>query len=362
MIIGKTSSSISIPELFEKYSEVRILTTVFPEITSIPCKISSPFRTDNNPSFSIYLNDNKHIRFKDFGESSTKGSLIDLLCKYWKCTFNQVFDKILEVMQKQECEERFTPSVKMKPVKTLTRKEFSEFTKIEVKVRPWEDYDYEYWASYGIGKQWLKYAEIYPTSYKIITKKDKEGKIKKYVFPSPKYSYCYTERKEGILSLKIYSPLSKTHKWCSKMDASVISLWTKVPKYGDRIIIASSTKDALAISCNLHIPAIAPQGEGYNLSNTAINELKRRYKKVYISFDGDNAGKEYAKKLSESTGFEIILCPIIKTPEQNREAVTKLIKEGLQKKEDAKDWSDIFLYFGKERLMEEFNNALANAN
>ena len=360
MVIGKTSTSISITELFEKYSETQILTTVFPEITEIPCKISSPFRVDTNPSFSIFMGDDKHIRFKDFGDPDCKGGLLDLLCRKWSCSFYQVFDRILEVMQKQNSSD---VEIKSKQVKVLTRKETSELTKIQVAVRPWRDYDYEYWASYGIEKQWLKYAGVHPISHKIITKKDKEtGKQRKYIFPSPKYSYCYTERKEGILSLKIYSPLSKTHKWCSKMDASVISLWTKVPEYGDRIIIASSTKDALAISCNLHIPAIAPQGEGYNLSSTAINELKRRYKKVYISFDGDSAGKEYAKKLSEVTGFEIISCPIIKTPKQNREVVTKLIKEGLQKKENAKDWSDIFLYFGKERFMEEFSNALAYAN
>lgn len=360
MIVGKTSSSISVTELFEKYSEVQILTAVFPEITSIPCKICSPFRADNNPSFSIYLGDDKHIRFKDFGDSTSKGSLLDLLCRLWNCSFNQVFDKILEVMAKHEGSD---VSVKSKQIKTLTRKESSELTKIQVAVRPWKDYDYEYWASYGIEKQWLKYMEVIPISHKIVYKKDKEtGLERKYIFPTSKYTYCYVERKDNKVSLKIYSPFSKTHKWCSKMDASVISLWTKVPEYGDKIIIASSVKDALAISCNLHIPTIAPQGEGYNLSNTAVKELKRRYKKVFISFDGDNAGKEDAEKLSQKTGFSIIPCPTLKTPVVDREEVTKLIKEGLEKKSKAKDWSDIFLYFGKERFVEEFNKALNYAN
>lgn len=360
MIVGKTSSSITVSELFEKYSEVQILTAVFPEITSIPCKISSPFRTDSNPSFGIYLDKDKHIRYKDFGESETKGSLLDLLCKKWNCTFHQVFDRILEVMQKQEGSDI---TVKHKQIKTLTRKETSELTKLQVAVRPWRDYDYEYWASYGIEKQWLKYAEVYPISHKIITKKDKEtGKSHKYIFSVPKFCYCYIERKEGLLSLKIYSPFSKTHKWCSKMDSSVVSLWTKVPEYGDKIIIASSVKDALAISCNLHIPAIAPQGEGYNLSDTAIKELKRRYKKIYISFDGDTAGITDAIKLSESTGFPVVQCPALDTPSEDKIEVKNLIKEGLNKKNKAKDWSDIFLYFGKDRFMYEFNKALANAD
>ena len=131
-----------------------------------------------------------------------------------------------------------------------------------------------------------------------------------------------------------------------------------MPEFGDKIIIASSVKDALTISCNLHIPAIAPQGEGYNLSNSAVSELKRRYKKVFISYDGDLAGIDDAKKLSKFTGFSIIHCPILDTPSQDREEVKKLMKEGLQKKDKAKDWSDIFLYFGKERFIQEFNNAL----
>ena len=305
MQIGKTSSSISKTEIFEKYSEVQVVSTVF-NLTSIPCRISSPFRVDNNPSFSIYLNDQKHVCFKDFGDKDCRGGLLDLLCKYWKCTFNQVFDKILEVMQKQEGTD---VEIKSKQVKVLTRKETSELTKIQVAVRPWRDYDYEYWASYGIEKQWLKYAGVHPISHKIITKKDKEtGKQRKYIFPADKLAYVFTEYKEGNLSLKIYQPLNKKgFKWCSKMDSSVISLWTKVPERGDRIIICSSLKDALCISCQLHIPAVCPQGEGYSISKTAQNELKRRYDKVFICFDTDKAGREDAEKLSKETGFKNIV-------------------------------------------------------
>lgn len=307
MQIGKTSSSISKTEIFSKYSELQVLTTVFPDITEIPCKMCSPFRVDNNPSFGIYVNDSNHICYKDFGDSSSHGSLLDLLCRYWKCSFNQVFDEILEVMQSHSVEGISPTDIKPKQVKVLTRKESSEFTKIQVAVRPWRDYDYEYWASYGIEKQWLRYAEIYPISHKIVTKKDSSTN-KKYIFPADKYAYAFVERKEGNLSLKIYQPYNtKGFKWCSKMDSSVISLWTKVPEYGDRIIICSSLKDALCISCQLHIPAIAPQGEGYNISETACKELKRRYKKVFISFDCDKAGVEDARKLSHQTGFPFIV-------------------------------------------------------
>lgn len=310
MIVGKTSTSISVEELFNKYSEESILIAAFPEITSIPCKISSPFRTDSNPSFSIYLNKDRHIMFKDFGDSSCHGSLLDLLCLKWKCSFRQVFDRIFDLMKGKDCAEGLSPSeTKLKQVRMLTHKESSESTKIQVAVRPWQDYDYAYWESYGISRKWLHYAEVYPISHKIITKKvTGETTPRKYIFPADKYAYCFVERKEGSIQMKIYQPFNtQGFKWCSKMDSSVISLWTKVPEYGDRIIICSSLKDALCISCQLHIPAIAPQGEGYLLSDTAISELKRRYKQVFISFDTDEPGRKDAQKLSELTGFPYIV-------------------------------------------------------
>lgn len=304
MVVGKTSSSISKTEIFNKYSETQILSTVFPEVTEIPCVISSPFREDSHPSFSFFLDSNNHIRFNDYGDPTMKGGLIDLLCAYWHCTFNQTLDKICSLFIKDE-----DLQIKPKQIRTLTRKEADMLTKIQVTVRPWRDYDYEYWKSYGITKQWLKYAEIYPISYKIITKKENStSKGKKFIFPADKLAYVYIERKEGKLQLKIYQPYNTNgFKWCSKMDASVVGLWTKIPEYGEKVIICSSIKDALCISCQLHIPTLCLQGEGYSMSKTAINELKRRYKKVYIAFDTDETGIKDGKKLAEETGFTNVI-------------------------------------------------------
>lgn len=303
MVVGKTSSSISKKELLNKYSETQILATVFPYITEIPCVICSPLRVDHNPSFSIYMHGN-HVRYKDLAYSSVQGGLVDLLSAYWNCSLKQTIEKISKLMIKKD-----SITLKQKQEKVLVSKSSHKTSQIEVKVRPWRDYDYEYWQSYGITKPWLKYAEIYPISHEIITKKDKETGInKRYVFPTEKYSYCYVERKEGKLQLKVYQPYNtKGFKWCSKMDSSVIGLWTKIPKQGDRVIICSSLKDALVVSCQLNIPTLCLQGEGYSMSDTAIRELKKRYKKIFISFDTDEAGIIDGKKLAERTGFTNVI-------------------------------------------------------
>jgi 5S rRNA maturation endonuclease (ribonuclease M5) len=334
MVVGKTSSSsISKTEIFSKFSETQVLTSVFPEVTEVPCVIHSPLRNDEHPSFSIYMNNSGHIRYKDHSNSDVHGGLMDLLCEYWKCTFNQALDKICNLMIKNG-----EVVIKPKQIKTFTRKEVNHLTEMQVKVRPWRDYDYEYWASYGITKQWLKYAEIYPISHKIVTKRDSTtDKGKRYIFTADRYAYCYIERKNNELQLKVYQPFNtKGFKWSSKMDGSVIGLWTKIPEYGDKVIICSSLKDALCVSCQLHIPTLTLQGEGYSISDTAISELKRRYKKVFICFDTDEAGIEDGKKLADRTGFTNII------PDLGNEKDLSDYYKSLEDKEQFKQLQTLF--------------------
>jgi hypothetical protein len=274
-----------------------------------------------------------HVAWKDHARSEDKGGLMDLLCKYWNCTFLQALEKICSLSALKD-----SVTINAKRIKTFTRKEIDSNTKIQVAVRPWKDYDYEYWASYGIGRKWLKYAEIYPISHKIIKKKNPDtGKISQYVFTADKYAYCFVERKEGKVSMKIYQPYNtKGFKWCSKMDSSVISLWSKVPEFGDRIVICSSVKDALCLSCNLHIPAIALQGEGYRMSKTAVKELKRRYKKIFICYDTDTPGKADAEKLAKETGFTNAI------PDLGKSKDLSDYYKSLKNKEDFKKLEQLF--------------------
>ena len=130
------------------------------------------------------------------------------------------------------------------------------------------------------------------------------------MFGADRYAYAYVEHKEGKVTLKIYQPKNtKGYKWSNKHDKSVISLWTKIPEYGDKVCICSSLKDALCLWSNLGIPALSIQGQGYHMSHTAVNELKRRYKEVFILLDNDKAGLIDGEKLSVSTGFTNIVLP-----------------------------------------------------
>lgn len=292
------NKSITLEDILEKTSEADIL-NYYLGINRVPILINSPLRQDKKPSMGIFSPDGEKIYYIDFS-TKEKGSIYTLLSKLWCTTFGQTLEKIYNDV----C--GYSSSI---PIRVSSKVQSLGFSKsnsdLKCKVREWKEHDIEYWESYGIGLKWLKYAEVYPISHTIIIKDGKE-----YVFGADKYAYAYVEHKEGKTTIKIYQPFNKKgFKWCNKHDRSVISLWTKVPEYGKGICICSSLKDALCLWANTGIPSIAVQGEGYTMSNTAINELKRRFEKVFILFDNDKPGLLDGEKLASLTGFTNIVLP-----------------------------------------------------
>ena len=321
MAISKGKSSVSLDDILSKVTEADIL-SYYLGVTEVPCIINSPLRQDRRPSFGLYSSDGIRIFYIDLATKDS-GGLFDLLGKMWNCGFKEVLSKINEDISK------FCGGTSIHlytPCAIRSTSSYNKDTDLQCKVRDWRSYDIEYWASYGITLEWLKYAEVYPISHKIVIK---DGH--RYVFGADKYAYAYVEHKEGKVTLKIYQPFNKAgYKWSNKHDKSVISLWTKVPEYGDKICICSSLKDALCLWANTNIPSLSIQGEGYNMSDTAISELKRRYKEIYILLDNDEAGLKDGLSLSESTGFTNVVLP---------------------KFEGGKDISDAFKILGKEKWL-----------
>lgn len=318
-----TKTSITLKELLAEVSEPEILAHYL-GITKIPCIISSPLRSDQHPSFGIFSLDGIHVYYTDLA-TKENGGTFELLGRMWGTQFPDTLDKVYKdiVGNKQH-----SVSSKALLPKVNTSKITDSDSTLEVKVREWQKHDIEYWESYGITLVWLQYAEIYPVSHIIITKGGNRR-----VFGADKYAYVYVEHKEGKDTYKVYQPYNTNgFKWRNKHDRSVISLWTKIPETGDKVCICSSMKDALCLSCNLMIPAIALQGEGYGISDTAANELRRRYKEVLICLDNDKWGIEDSKKLAEKTGFRNIILPPV---------------------EGAKDISDIFKSLGKEEFVKQ---------
>lgn len=293
--------SISLNDILNTVTEESIL-SYYIGIDKIPCFINSPLRIDKKPSFGIYSSPKGRIYYTDLS-TGDKGGVFDLLGKLWKLSYIEVLTKInsdLDKIQKK------VPNIKHFNIPNKKSTNYKNSIDLKVKIREWKPYDIEYWESYGINLKCLKYADVYPISHIFIIK---EGRTNCY--KADKYAYVYVEHKEGNTTLKVYQPYreSQKGKWINKHDKSVISLWTKIPAKGEKLCICSSLKDALCLWINTKIPSIAPQGEGYKLSNTVIEELKSRYNKIYILFDNDKAGIENSNALSLLTGFTNVILP-----------------------------------------------------
>lgn len=331
MAFSSGQQTILLEDILQKTTEANIA-SYYLGITKVPCIINSPLRVDKNPSFGLYSLDGKKIYYNDFS-TKEKGGLFDLLGHLWNCSYINVLKKI----QKDIINFKIKTEIKTSsPCQTQAISTYNHETQLYCKIREWKKHDLEYWGSYGISLKWLKYAEVYPISHKIINKSNKE-----YVFTADKYAYVYVEHKEGNVTLKVYQPFNNKYKWSNKHDASVISLWTKVPKQGDKLCICSSLKDALCLWANVGIPAIAIQGEAYGLSETAIKELKRRFKQIFICLDNDEPGLKNAEKLAQETSFINIILPPF---------------------EGGKDISDLFKIQGKEKFLTIIQNLFKNNN
>lgn len=297
-MISTGYSSISKKDVLNRVSESQILAHYF-SVYKVPCLINSPLRTDENASFGFYSPNGIDINFQDFG-TQEKGSIFTLLHKLWGIDYHDVYKRILEDVTTNS-----NVIINLPKCKIMSHAIHRQNSLLDVTVRQWKQHDLEWWGQYGITQQWLDYAEVYPISYIHITKQGIRNS-----FLADKYAYVYIERKEGKITKKVYQPLNtKGYKWCQDNDKSVLGLWTTLPKKGNLIVICSSVKDALTLICNCKIPAICMQGEGYNISNTVITELKARFNKVAVCLDNDKPGLEDARKLCEDTGFINLILP-----------------------------------------------------
>ena len=327
MSFGKCKKSICLDDILNKVTEVDILNHYF-GISTFPILVNSPLRADKSASLSIFLNNTNNIIIKDFGTHKSY-NLWSFLEEYWSINYEQVLERIKKDLHSIN-------NITVKLTSKQLRKHFVK-SKIECKVREWRDYDLQYWETYGISLAWLQFGEVYPISHVFITKEDKT-----YTFPAEKYAYAYVERKDGKVTLKIYQPKSKVRKWINSNDSSVWDLWSILPKTGETLFITSSRKDALCLWENTLIPATSMQGEGYIPKQKVIDNLKSRFKNIYILFDNDfdkldNPGKQYAEFLSKTFGIPYLIIP---------------------DKYKAKDPSDFVKKYGREKLKQLINELL----
>lgn len=294
-------------EILSKVSDTELAAMYIPSLKEIPDVISSPLRKDEHPSFRVYSPDGIKVRFYDYATGES-GGMIDFIMRLFSCNFSEALERINEDIAKYRTGLKITQSTNNG--KVLIRADSPDY-KVKSQRREWEEYDFEYWKSYGVPKNWLLHADIYPISYIFIV--SETGYIK--TLKADKYAYTFIERKDGKVTEKVYQPFNKEGmKWRSGHDGSVWDLWTKLPQTGNLVIITSSRKDALCLWAQTGIPSVSLQSETAMVKPQVMQELKERFKRVVILYDNDfskdkNYGRIDGTKLAELFGLEQIEIP-----------------------------------------------------
>jgi hypothetical protein len=302
-------------DIFRKYSEQKM---------KFNTPFSSPFRNDKNPSFVIY----EKGFFVDFA-TGQKGNAITFLMTLNNINFNEALNLIVKdfgLYDRFSCYSVSNYNSKIASFENARNSVSLEGgSKLSVRRRDFNEFDKEYWSQYNIDENDLVMAKIVPISHFFIDTK---------MFISDRLSYAFLEKKDGVITYKIYQPKNKFIKWINGNDGSVWELWDTLPIKGKNLIITSSRKDALCIIKNLKTPSTARQSETVSIKPQVMEELHQRFPWIYLLLDND-----FDKK--ENWGQKAATILTSKYP--------YLINVALPSEYGCKDFSDLMSKFGKEK-------------
>ena len=176
--------SVTKDDILKKTTEAAIL-AFYVSIIKIPSKINSPFRVDKTPSLGFYYK-NGDLLWTDFSNNEG-GDVFSFLEKLWNTTLAETLVRISKDLPKFTSTPTVREAYKVNYYTKNTQKAI-----VQCKTRDWKDYDLAYWESFGVQLPWLKFADVYPVSYILVTKENKH-----FTVPADKYAYAYVEFKEG---------------------------------------------------------------------------------------------------------------------------------------------------------------------
>ena len=271
------------------------------KLTGQNVKMLSVFNSrDKVPSMYVYFDvSSGKYKFKDFS-SGCQGSHIDLVKDMYGISANDAMAKII-----LDYEAYIKNNGKREDLKL---KVYDRYKVVDYEIRHWTNLDEAYWTSYKIGSKLLEYYNVAPLEF-FRMEKEENGETISHTF-NRKYIYGYF-RKDGSL-YKIYMP-KVTDKKFIKVE-NYIQGMDQLNSNHKTLVITSSLKDLMCfVRLGFHgVDVIAPDSENSLLTQIQIDKLEQRYKKIYVLFDNDVAGKNSMQKYEDLYGTKSILLDMSK--------------------------------------------------
>lgn len=320
------------PRLSKELIEDRVgQETLMSTYSGVPIKrglFKSSLRSDKNPTCAYYRNSKGRLIYKDFG-SDFCGDWISVL----RYKFNCDYATALRIAANDFGIIKSTKLVKNKIVKPIETLPESKQAIIQVEIRPFQQYELDWWAKFGITEKTLKKFKVFSCKNIWLNgnlfhlEKDKQ-----LVFG------YYGGIKNGIELWRIYFADRRGKiRFVSNWKKNKLQGAHVLPKEGaDLLCITKSMKDVMLLY-ELGIPSIAPCSENLFLTEKQYNTLRPNFKHCVVLYDSDKAGVSNLRTIKK--GHPELICTCI------------------PRKYQAKDISDFYKIYGKRKTIELINEA-----
>lgn len=283
-----TVAKVTEEDILKKTTEYDIYNYYMPGKFEIGRAMTSPFRKDNNPSFSIFkAKKNGKLLFKDHATGDT-GDCFKFVMQIENLTYKKALQYIFKNIIANQLKQT-TKGVDIKERYKNTSKIIS------IKKKYFTTTDDNYWGKYKvINRNLLKFFNVYPISNVWLNDQQMAWK---YTENNPMYAY------EIYNKYKIYRPCAdKKHKFLSNCGLYDIQGWEQLSKRDNKVIITKSLKDVMVLHA-LGYDAVAPQGEHSGLPKKIIDQLQYWYDEIYILYDNDRAGMKGSLNITDKYPF-----------------------------------------------------------
>jgi len=253
------------------------------------CAYNSPLREDKKPSFSLYDGNGLGVCYKDHANGEC-GDCFKFYAKVHGLE-NMPFNELLEEVSRDFGVTGNTTRFNGKGI----QKSEKAYTINEIPIKS------EYFAGYGISEEILEKYNV--VSLELFTSTSEEGK--QYTFTASADNPIFAYKYEG--GFKIYRP-KNNYRFQHLGDKRIKPFgYEQLQDKGDFAIITGGEKDVLTLA-SMGYDAISFNSES-SYDGTVINELKERFKDVYVLYDIDKTGLEQSEKLCSEFGLNRILLP-----------------------------------------------------
>lgn len=247
----------------------------------------SPLRRDNSPTCSFYRNKTGELIFHDFS-GAFYGNFISVVMYKYKCDYGKALKIIAEDFGLRKSS---TKKETIKIPESSTKFQSSGPADIKVEIKDYTEKELKWWKEYGVTKDILKKFHVY--SCKSIFLNGELVNISKN--NNLMFGY-YGGKKDKLELWRIYFPTRQSSRFLTNWPAKKIQGYNQLPKEGKLLIITKSMKDLMCLY-SFGINAIAPNSEHLFISDSVLEDLKKRFKYVVVLYDNDEAGIANMRKI-----------------------------------------------------------------